>query len=246
VLDWFKAFFRVAFAIRFSIAMSLLAGLAVSLPPQALEALRVMASKEDWQFWPRVLFAVVDGGYFENSGTATVLDLVSALDFEQAAAAAGFDFQVIVIRIGTDVPADLRYDSHGLGEITSPVYAVVNAGTARGTLAVQEMEAELAQLNNDSRKARDRAAKQPAAATTGGQTPPAAPPALSFCEAHFEIRQEGVQLPLGYLLSKEARENMNEQMDKSRPCDGQQASAWPCPDSNNCSFRRVIEFLKLK
>ena len=43
VLDWFKAFFRVAFAIRFSIAMSLLAGFAISLPDQSLEALRVMA-----------------------------------------------------------------------------------------------------------------------------------------------------------------------------------------------------------
>jgi hypothetical protein len=154
-------------------------------------------------------FRYVDGGYFENSGTATVLDLLSALNINDAANAAQVDIQIIIIRIGAD-PGELQYQWHGLGEITSPVFAVVNTGTARGTLSVREMETTLAQRIE-------------------GANPAAQFNLRSAEEAHFQVNQTKVKLPLGYLLSTEARADMDKQITM---------------DANLDSFNRVIDALK--
>ncbi len=186
-------------------------------------------------------FRYVDGGYFENSGTATVLDLLSAMRLNDAATAAGVDIQIIVIRIGTD-PGPLKYKWHGLGEITSPIFALLNAGTARGTLATRELETALAQLNDQTQKGEGNASKEPEIAMT--QRIEAAAPASQFSlrsadEVHFQINQTDVRLPLGYLLSKEARDNMNDQIDRPQQCA-------PDADFNYCSFKRVLEILQWK
>jgi hypothetical protein len=156
-------------------------------------------------------FRYVDGGYFENSGTATVLDLLSALDFKDAAVAAGVDIQIIVIRIGGD-QGDLRYQWHGLGEITSPIFAVVNGGTARGTLSVNEMEAKRKELLDEVDRASPFNLR-------------------SADEAHFQVNStKEIKLPLGYLLSNEARGEMDRQITS---------------DTNLDSFNQVINALKL-
>ncbi|MDT5060755.1 MAG: hypothetical protein QOH63_1214 [Acidobacteriota bacterium] len=154
-------------------------------------------------------FRYVDGGYFENSGTATVLDLLSALNIEEATRAAQVDIQIIIIRIGAD-QGELLYHRHGLGEITSPIFAVVNGGTARGTLSVGEMQ------------------------TTLKERLDAATPTSQFNlrladEAHFQVNQTNVKLPLGYLLSTEARADMDKQITKG---------------DNLGSFNKVIDELK--
>lgn len=178
-------------------------------------------------------FRYVDGGYFENSGTATVLDLLSALNFKDAAIAAEVDIEIIVIRIGGD-PGELRYKRQGLGEITSPIFAFINTGTARGTLSVREMQTELAQLNDYARKAQEMAPKDlesvPTPRIEGGD-PTSRFDLRSAGEAHFQVIQTNIKLPLGYLLSIEARKSMDEQIGIG---------------SNLDSFNRVIEALKRK
>jgi hypothetical protein len=179
----------------------------------------------------------VDGGYFENSGTATVFDLLSALKLDEAVNKAETDIQIIVIRIGSNPPeldvhpcrdeaaadrddrcgqAELQYRSHGLGEILSPIFAVVNAGTARGNLSVLGLRTAREQLSEQGtgpapcpeQKVQGVVMPQPIEAT---------PPCLKFKlrsagEAHFQVIQDKVKLPLGYLLSQEAREEMDRQV----------------------------------
>lgn len=205
----------------------------------------------------------VDGGYFENSGTASVLDLLSAIQFDNAlndpVNGAKVNIQLIVIRIGSDPNADdqtaaeldklqqqdladLKYKWHGLGEITSPIFAVVNGETARGTLSVRETETALSQLNSPVSKDQNQTPSQPESAVAQRIEPsnPASPFRLvSAQEAHFHISQTDVQLPLGYLLSSEARQNMNDQIDKPQPC-GKET------DANYCSFQSVLAALQGK
>src|SRR5205085_2812487 len=105
--------------------------------------------------------------------------------------------------------------------------------------SVRETETALAQLNNRSPKGQDKAPSQPESAVAQRIEPPN--PASQFHllaadEAHFRVNQTDVQLPLGYLLSKEARDNMNEQIENSQQC-GKET------DANYCSFQRVIEAL---
>jgi hypothetical protein len=154
-------------------------------------------------------FRYVDGGYFENSGTATVLDLFSALNFKAAATEAGVDIQVIIIRIGAD-PGELLYQKHGLGEITSPIFAVVNAGTARGNLSVGEMNTTLLERLEGADRASEFDLR-------------------SADVAHFQVNQTKVKLPLGYLLSTEARTDMDQQITMN---------------DNLKSFNQVIDALK--
>lgn len=204
----------------------------------------------------------VDGGYFENSGTASVLDLLSAMQFDGAlndpVNGAQVDIQLIIIRIGSDPNADdqtaaelnkmqqqnladLRYKWHGLGEITSPIFAVVNGETARGTLSVRETETALSQLNSQASNGQNRTQSQPASAVGQRieQPNPASQFHLSADEAHFRVNQTDVQLPLGYLLSNEARQNMNDQIEKAQTCGTE-------TDANYYSFQSVLAALKRK
>ncbi|HYG79454.1 MAG TPA: patatin-like phospholipase family protein [Pyrinomonadaceae bacterium] len=176
----------------------------------------------------------VDGGYFENSGTATLLDLLSALKINEAANEAATDVQIIVIRIGSNPPeldarpcpnetaaaeqdercgqAELQYRWHGLGEITSPIFAVVNAGVARGNLSVLELRTAREQLSEQGQAAAGQSEPQvtqrieaPASGATSKLR--------SVGEAHFSVVEtKDIKLPLGFLLSAEAREEMDRQV----------------------------------
>lgn len=190
----------------------------------------------------------VDGGYFENSGTATVLDLLSALKLKESIKNAEADVQIIVIRIGSNPPeldarpcanelaateqddrcgqAELQYSWHGLGEITSPIFAVVNTGTARGNLSVLELRTARDQFNDQTRIREQKVvgvAESPSSVREAKLT--------SVSEAHFNVVQtKDIKLPLGYLLSNEAREEMNRQVRVER---------------NGQSFDSVIGALRL-
>lgn len=200
----------------------------------------------------------VDGGYFENSGTATVLDLLSTLapTINETITEAGVDVQLIVIRIGSNPPeldppcanktvaeqssdrcgqAELLYQRHGLGEITSPIFAVVNAGTARGNLAVLELRTAREQLNDQTQQVPGQTAQEPVMAVTQRiETQPSGAQVKlrSVDEAHFQVMEtKDIKLPLGYLLSKEAREEMDSQISRG---------------NNLTSFNQVRDALKLK
>src|SRR5262249_184754 len=74
----------------------------------------------------------VDGGYFENSGTATLMDLIAALSLDHenspqtnSSQPLPPNIKLIVINIGTD-PVDMKYSSVGIGEITGPIITLLN------------------------------------------------------------------------------------------------------------------------
>jgi hypothetical protein len=176
-------------------------------------------------------FRYVDGGYFENSGTATVLDLLSALNINEATNAAQKNIQLIVIRIGTNPGvfqfeeggkvylSPVLYKRQGLGEISSPIITLLNTRNARGNLSVREMETALRQFNDKNREGKAAEAQEPALTQTI-ETPAAASQfnLVSAKPIHFQVSEGKVRLPLGWLLSAEARQCMKEQLDKRDGC----------------------------
>ncbi|MDT4895206.1 MAG: hypothetical protein QOH25_283 [Acidobacteriota bacterium] len=182
----------------------------------------------------------IDGGYFENSGTATVLDLLSAMRLKDVAKDQEINIRLIIIRIGTD-PGELQYKKQGLGEITSPIFGLLNTMTARGTLSTLEMRTALAQLGDQNSKGQGNAPGEleKAIAQRIEVSEPNAKFGLRSAEqAHFQVNETAsVKLPLGYLLSKEAREYMNQEIESFQQCS-------PDTDRNYCSFMRVLEVLK--
>lgn len=178
-------------------------------------------------------FRYVDGGYFENSGTATVLDLLSALRVNEAVEAAQQDIQIIVIRIGTDprvfqfkedgkvYMSPVLYRRQGLGEIMSPIATLLNTRKARGNLSVREMETMLSQFNDRDQEGQGKeAVAQEPAMTQKIETPVSTSKfkLVSAKPVHFQVKDEKVKLPLGWLLSAEARQCMKEQLDKVDGC----------------------------
>jgi glycerophosphoryl diester phosphodiesterase len=158
----------------------------------------------------------VDGGYFENSGTATVMDLISALSLDSPS---GPNIKLIVINIGTD-PVDMKYSSHGLGEITGPVVTLLNTRTARGYTASNQLETVIRKIN-----------------ATGSR---------SAEIVHFQPYQDDLKLPTGWLLSEQALQNMQCQLgiaaDNSyNQCsivnDGLSSSARICHTDKECRAR---------
>jgi hypothetical protein len=179
-------------------------------------------------------FRYVDGGYFENSGTATVLDLLSAMDVNAATDAARKNIQIIVIRIGTNpgvfqfqeggkvYMSPVLYSRQGLGEIKSPIATLLNTRNARGNLSVREMETALRKFNDRNQAGNEKKteAQEPALTQTIA-TPAAAAPGFKLVSAkpiHFQVNEGRISLPLGWLLSAEARQCMKEQLDKVDGC----------------------------
>src|SRR6185369_590226 len=92
----------------------------------------------------------VDGGYFENSGTGTLIDIVSALSIDHFKAVQSQSpaqrVKLIVINIGTD-PTDMKFRLRGIGDLTGPIVALLNTRTARGNAATNQLETVISKLN---------------------------------------------------------------------------------------------------
>jgi hypothetical protein len=101
---------------------------------------------------------VVDGGYFENSGAATLADLLRVIEGagpgERNAGSEAAPFAVWVLYLcnnpgrcyGTEVspdPARLQRRDPGLGEVFAPVRALLGAREARGSLAIAHLKQAL-------------------------------------------------------------------------------------------------------
>jgi patatin-like phospholipase len=163
----------------------------------------------------RLKLRYVDGGYYENSGTATGYNILMSLKVDGAYLYEQLTTRrlqgqpgvppiiPIIIRIGFPVPAQRspseelnkndaaqreKYKGSGLNEIMSPVKTFLNTRHARGNDAVHQMQAAIANL-------------QPKPAT--GQD--FCPNGSLGCMYNFEINGNKVKLPLGWLLSKKSR-----------------------------------------
>src|SRR5208282_3953882 len=89
---------------------------------------------------------LVDGGYFDNTGIETALDLIHMLDSTAQVSARGLGLRgvrfILLAIATTDAEGDPAY---GFGEILSPVRAMLATWRSRGPISVRNAERELNQ-----------------------------------------------------------------------------------------------------
>jgi hypothetical protein len=187
---------------------------------------------------------VVDGGYFENSGATTVLEVLKVLEtlcdldatgrigfLGQVALAAGSqspscrgDFHVIYIQNDPNSAPDYKVKQFdptldapadsGLSETLSPIRALMRTRNARGSYAVKSLKAAVGRRNF-----RD----------------------FSLCdEMSVGENMEKVPLPLGWQLSANSQQAMDRQL--GQPCTktiGQD----PLPVDNAKTIEEVLALL---
>jgi hypothetical protein len=131
----------------------------------------------------------VDGGYYENSGAASVLDLFSSLKTNAAAR----HCQFYIIRIGhelslvapTNTSQSLpKHESAGLDEL-GPVFALLNVREARGDDAVRQLFDAYRSVYGTE-------------------------------VISFEWKEESIPIPLGWFISNAACESLDEQFNQQR------------------------------
>ena len=92
---------------------------------------------------PLQKYRVVDGAYFENSGVATALDLVRAMEAAARSAPQPFADKIrirLIVLTRGGYPSQTFY---GLGEAISPIQALLNTQTSRAFITIAEAERQL-------------------------------------------------------------------------------------------------------
>jgi len=155
----------------------------------------------------------VDGGYYDNSGMATLEDIITAMRLGRNMRVDGQKIRLIVLRIGfthvTDDmqrPGDHRQRGAAFEEFLTPARALLNARDARARTAIAQLRATVASLTGSPRSNDARV-------------------------LDFEFNDARIPLPLGWLLSQRAREEMTAQLldpDRNRS-----------PHSMHARFREV-------
>jgi hypothetical protein len=151
----------------------------------------------------RVWGHVVDGGYFENSGSVTAMELIEAIRSPATLDAPAIVPMLILIRndpespslcTNGDVPVAERPPYAGLGDLLSPIRALLNTRVARGRLAERDAVTQMARLQSG-----------------GGE--PAANACRSGCVFEFSLKAGDIAPPLGWSLSSSSRESIDRQLD---------------------------------
>ena len=154
---------------------------------------------------------IVDGGYFENSAATTAQEIAARVrawcSFKQIG---NIDMKVIMISndprkppidpaktpaTKSNVPKrtrEMNRQGSFLGDVTAPVYALLNTRNARGSYAQKAIA-----FANRPRQA----GAEPAAALTTDMI-------------YFRLRDTEVPLPLGWMLSAEAARAMRDQVER--------------------------------
>jgi hypothetical protein len=92
-------------------------------------------------------FHIVDGGYFENSGVATAVDLINRLEQRAQKCCANARFYLIVLTSGEYVNGS----SDAFSEVVAPVVALFNSRTARTYSTVDLATRELVIVQKDAK-----------------------------------------------------------------------------------------------
>jgi hypothetical protein len=180
---------------------------------------------------------IVDGGYFENSAATTAYEIATRIKERCALPKheiANVDVKVIMISndprkrpIDPAAPPPkptqpkrtkkMTVSGNFLGDVTAPIYSLLNTRNARGTYAQKAIVLEQRPVKaNEAR------------VVTEGQ--PAGPRAkLIF---YFRLRDTRVPLPLGWMLSAAAAQTMREQLELDDDV-----------VSNNTAMTEVINYL---
>lgn len=136
-----------------------------------------------------VKYRLADGGYYDNSGVATALDMGRAIAQATNSAPTSPQIELIYLAIvdkpNNKVTANL--EGQGLNELFSPVRAALNVRSARGKNIVQRAEYLLNAGSPDE-----------------GQS-------LRFRKILLQKQLDGDQLPLGWLLSETSQKIIDQQ-----------------------------------
>ena len=160
---------------------------------------------------------IVDGGYFENSAATTAFEIASRIkDWCAVRKIANVDVKVIMIsndprkssimvapaKPGPEPPGPKRSEAetvtgHFMGEVTAPLYTMLNTRNARGTYAQKA-------IHREQRRFKAGVVEAPVE-----QEPAEAPSRDIF---YFGLRDRNVPLPLGWMLSAAAAKTMQDQV----------------------------------
>ena len=181
---------------------------------------------------------IVDGGYFENSGTASASELMQKM--QTVADAVGKErsrkvsLMLIMIRNdpqATDVCRIAQTNprqpvaSERLNELFSPVRALLNTRDARGRLSEQDAVDFVRRLHGGTVSA------QSARCEAG-------------CVFEFGLMHDAIEPPLGWSLSRSSRDSMNRQLEthgEKFACIGQLLTEGRCEQPPSCPVQRLIE-----
>ena len=195
-------------------------------------------------------FSYDDGGYYENSGTATGYNILMSLQMDgrglydsllQMRLQGGKTATIIpiIIRIGFPLPPTrntrdeindsslaerAKYKGTGLNEIMSPIRTLLNTRGARRNDAVRQMQTAMQNLQGPQ---------------TGDR-----PDCSLGCMFSFELNSSKVALPLGWLLSIKSRCAIQKQVGSvSKECDhGEDDANGP----NREHLQAIIDLLATK
>src|SRR5438132_9842494 len=160
---------------------------------------------------------IVDGGYFENSAATTAGEIVKRIkDYCAYKKIANVDVKVIVIsnnprkpsiapaKPGPEPPGPKRTKptvimGQFIGELTAPLYTLLNTRDARGTYAQKAIGREQRRFKFSVVEA-----------------PPEAESSLALTKdiVYFGLRDKNVPLPLGWMLSAAAAKTIREQINQ--------------------------------
>lgn len=163
----------------------------------------------------------VDGGYFENSGAATLSEAVDVA--MQMAALYKISIRPVVIRIGNS-PSMLaatenrkvsdemqKPASTGLGELLSPIRTMANTREARGVLAAETLKTQITTMQDDHKLS-------------------------DYVE--FQIGVDAIPIPLGWQLASSTRKALVNQLNLPADCGTRIGIV------NGCSVQDVVEIIR--
>jgi hypothetical protein len=160
---------------------------------------------------------IVDGGYFENSAATTAGEIVKRIkDYCAYKKIANIDVKVIVIsnnprkpsiapaKPGPEPPGPKRTQptvivGQFIGELTAPLYTLLNTRDARGTYAQKA-------IGREQRRFKVGVVEAPPEAESSQ--------ALTKDILYFGLRDKNVPLPLGWMLSAAAAKTIREQINQ--------------------------------
>ena len=171
---------------------------------------------------------LADGGYFDNSGVSTALDIGGTLEKIE-----GFEKKFDVIHLSfIDLPNQSlpnEMNNQGLNEIGSPIRALFNVRTARSKSIVQQAQ-DL--LNKDISN----------------------PLEYKFRNLYLDKQPNKVKLPLGWFLSKYSQKEINKQNTTAKECNeetfknesNQSDNKLNVANHNACVAKSIADDLTLK
>jgi hypothetical protein len=178
---------------------------------------------------------VVDGGYFENSGSATAAELMQQM--REVADAVGRErsreIALMLILIRNDPRAPSLCERHldtlplpgphtYLSDLLSPVRALLSTRVARGRLAEETALNLVRSFHGGTGSIQSRQCRQ-------------------GCVFEFSLGGGAIEPPLGWSLSALERQDMDEHLDRQRikfECIGGLITGAGCPKEPRCPARR--------